>query len=242
MLRDAQAKFGALLEVRPDELAVFIADTGLGSKEFNAALRSANYEPVIPTKRTERDNILKDVKFVTRAGKRQLQLDVRWDGTVLCPRTDWDKNDFPGGRRPLTSLPSDLTDRAQRWRCPMRAVGECARPCALEPHYKDPEMRVHTLFPRVKKFVRDQSLDDGFHYPLFPLIGAEHERLFSYRGRVEHDFSYIKGRGCFGGEGEARLPIRGQKRLQLRLLATLIPLVALAPHRIGCRDARRPSR
>ena len=110
----------------------------------------------------------------------------------------------------------------------MRAVGECARPCSLQPYYKDTDLRRETLYPRVKKFVRDVSADDGFHYPLFPRIGAEAAMLGSYRGLVERDFSYIKNRGCFGGEGEARLPIRGQKRLQLRLLTTLIPLVVLA--------------
>jgi hypothetical protein len=170
---------------------------------------------------------------VTRAGSGELELDVRWDGTVLCPRTDWDRRRFPGGRRPLTSLPPDLTARAQRWRCPMKAVGECARPCSLEPHYKDPDLRLQTVYPRVKKFVRDVSTDDCFRFPLFPRIGAEAEVLSSHRGRVEHDFSYIKGRGCFGGEGEARLPIRGQKRLQLRLLTTLVPLVVLALIELG---------
>jgi hypothetical protein len=104
---------------------------------------------------------------------------------------------------------------------------------SLEPYYKNSDFKSETIYPRVKKFVREEAVEDGFHFPLFPRIGAEAEILRSYRGRVEHDFSYIKGRGCFGGEGEGRLPIRGQKRLQLRLLATLIPLVVLALIELG---------
>lgn len=110
----------------------------------------------------------------------------------------------------------------------MNAVGECLRPCGLEPHHKDPSLPVNTIYPRVKKNIEGLSLDDGFRYVLFPRIGAEARTLSSFRGRIEHDFGYIKGRGCFGGGGEARLPVRGQKRLKLRLLCTLIPLVALA--------------
>lgn len=232
MLREAREKFGPLLEIAEDELAVFLADAGLAAGHFFATLRQLGYEPIVPYKRTVKENILKDKKVITRKGNSFLELDVRWDGTVLCPRTDWDPKKFSGGRRPLEPLPSDLTARAQRWRCPMKAVGECSSPCLLEPQYKD-SLKLNTIYPRVKKFIRKLSESDGFHFVLFPRIGAEAQTLSAYRGLVERDFSYIKGRGCFGGEGQARLPIRGQQRLKLRLLCTLIPLVVLALIELG---------
>jgi len=233
MLIEAHSKFGPLLAIEENELAVFIADAGLPSKDFYATLRAAGYEPVTPYNwETKEEEVLRDVKLVTRKGDHDLELDVRRDGTPLCPRKDWDTEKFKDGRRPLRPLPSDITAKAQRWRCPLNAVGECANPCPLQPYYKD-ELNSNVLYPRVKKFVGNLDKEDGFRYVLFPRIGEEARQLISYRSRVEHDFSYTKGRGCFGGDGEARLPIREEKRLKLRLLCTLIPLVALAMLNLG---------
>jgi hypothetical protein len=233
MLTEAREKFGPLLELKQGELAVFIADSGLPSKEVHAALRSRGYEPVMPYNfETKEELILENTRLVTRKGNAYLELDVRRDGAPLCPRRDWDKAEYESGRRPLDTLPSDLTARAQRWRCPMNAVGECPSPCLLEPHFTN-DLKLNVVYPRVKKFIGKGDLEDGYRYVLFPRIGAEAKTLLSYRGRVENDFSVMKGRGCFGGDGEARLPIRRLKRLELRLLCALIPLVALAMIELG---------
>ncbi len=207
MLNEARAKFGPLLALDKGELAVFIADAGLASKESYSELRALGYEPVMPYNfETKEDLILPDTKLITRKDGKPLALDVRRDGTPLCPHTDWPKTDHEGGRRPLEPLPSDLTARAQRWRCPMKAVGECPNPCALEPQYTDESLRSRTEYPRVKKLIAKGDQTDGYRYVLFPRISAEARTLMSFRGRVEHDFSYIKGRGCFGGDGEDTSP------------------------------------
>ena len=55
------------------------------------------------------------------------------------------------GRRPLTPLPFRPAGASSTLALPNERRRRMRRPCALQSHYKDRELRLHTVYPRVKR-------------------------------------------------------------------------------------------
>lgn len=67
-----------------------------------------------------------------------------------------------------------------------------------------------------------------YRHPTFPWGGAQYEKLFNFRTVIERGHSLMRTVGRFGGDAEARVPIRGLDNLRFRPALVIITLNLLA--------------
>ena len=208
------------LKLRPDELGVFLADAGYDGAPFFRSARRRHLIPVVPVKESLAEAVLKgEDKTIVRRG---VELNLRGDYTPVCSQD-----------LPLRVWTSDLSQRSQRFGCPLR-YGECPKPCGLQPKRNGDG---HVVYTPIRISTSRLDGDHARQHPLFPRAGEQHEELFAKRVGVERMWSLMKGKGMFGGEDEGRLPIRGLENMQLRFICTMIVLTGLALINAGLEPA-----
>lgn len=215
MMRLLDELFHHVPELLPPEgeIAVFIADAGYSSKEMHGFLHAKHLEPIIPA--AGPDKIMKADTSPTMASHGET-LRFRQDYTPVCSR------DIP-----LKVLPSTIGGYpAQRFRCPMKLPGECPNECSLAPKHDDAGK---ICFPTVTQRTSGLKTDEQrYQHPLFPRLGDQFAKLFAMRTVIERGNSLIRNIVRFGGEGEARVPIRGLDNQRLRLGVGIITLNLMA--------------